>query len=235
MKKLKPNQHIIGGHTVSEKGILFSTEMVKAILEDRKTQTRRVVKDEFCREWLAAFPEGKRSLPKYCPYGKPGDLLYVRETWCNPTGSEIDSSSICYKADWSEGITSHKKNKGIWKPSLHLPKAGSRIWVMIEDIRVERVQEISEEDAKSEGIRRIGTDSEMSYKSYAVNYEVGVFPYVSFLTLWQKINGRDSWDANPWVWVVKFRVLSKTGRPSDEAISSNLEEIINLKSESQNG
>ena len=216
MAKLKPNQFLMDGHVITERPILYQTEMVKANLEDRKTKTRRIVKDEFLREWLAAFPLSKNLLNKHCPYGKPGDLLWVRETHCEWMGM------YQYRADTNDDDAIAR-----WKPSIHMPKEASRIWVMIEDIRVERVLDITEEDAKAEGIEPTKKDSKTGlqyYKHY--KYAVLSTPIQSFKSLWISINGEDSWNSNPWVWVIKYRILSKTRRPSDEVISYHLKEIL---------
>ena len=96
-----------------------------------------------------------------------------------------------------------------------MPKAAARIWLRITDVRAERLQNISEEDAISEGIERnpkAPKEIMVCYKSYISN-DYNVYPCVSFSTLWQLINGRESWDQNPWVWVVSFEVVSKTGKP----------------------
>lgn len=215
--KLKPNQfYLPSGQLITEHPILFQKEMVQANLENRKNQTRRTVKDEFLREWLASFPLSKNLLNKHCPYGKPGDLLYVRETFIK---SEYATDLYYYKTDG--GVS------GKWKQSIHLPKSGSRIWAMVEDIRVERVKDISEEDAKAEGIEPTKKDSRTGLQ-YFKNYLDSTLsnPVQSFQSLWASINGRASWDANPWVWVIKYRILSKTGRPSMEVIEKNYLELM---------
>ena len=174
--------------------ILFSTPMVQAILEGRKTQTRRVVKGEALK-WLepdmftpefVANPENS-----LCPYGQPGDLLWVRETWINQDG---DYKFLADNLDW----------KGImkFKPSIYMPKEAARIWLKVVNVRVERLQEISEQDAIAEGVETLGL-----YPGYSVSSRG------KFEGLWNHINGAESWDANPWVWVVEFEVLSTTGRP----------------------
>jgi len=167
--------------------ILFSTTMVQAILNGSKTMTRRVVKN------FAATYE--------CPYGQIGDVLWVRETHQYTDASLNFQPGYVYKAtdpDW-ETMEGWK-----WNPSIHMPKAACRLWLKVTNVRVERLQDISEEDAIAEGIERINPEGLLAFKSYAVDYPATVFPYVSFQTLWHKINGRESWEANPWVWVIEF-------------------------------
>lgn len=107
-----------------------------------------------------------------------------------------------------------------------MPKAASRIWLMVEEIRVERLQDISEEDAVAEGIKELGIYSFPIYKDYLNSGMDGYqTPQWSFRSLWISINGQVSLSENPWVWVVKFRVLSKTGRPSDQVIEQNWKEV----------
>jgi hypothetical protein len=105
-----------------------------------------------------------------------------------------------------------------WKPSIHMPKDAARIWLMLEDIRPQRLQDITEQDAIAEGILPIDQHGQLVWKRYDENATVTSSPIVSFWSLWSSINGEDSWQHNPWVWVVKFRVLSTTGRPSIKQI-----------------
>jgi hypothetical protein len=217
----------------AERPILFQTDMVKAILEGRKTQTRRAIKDQ---------PTGDESInlrdvflhnPEYfykiCKYGKPGDLLWVRETMIYNKNSE----SYWPKAEgYFNSDSSYEKTV----PSIHMPKSAARRWLMIEDIRVERVQEITEQDAKAEGViywieTRLKSQP-IRYKVYD-NTDPEAFytscPKHSFETLWISINGEESWNTNPWVWVIQFRVLSTTGKPSDEQIQQNLSALAALR------
>jgi hypothetical protein len=234
----------------AERPILFQTEMVKAILEGRKTQTRR--DNKIANQWDPIWQVSKESdqswcmrtgsqysVPYFkCPYGQPGDMLWVRETWGQPYLEEdLANCKYLYKADWNainqvkQAIVGER-----WKPSIHMPKSASRIWLMIEDIRVERVQDINESDARAEGVAYIKSDKffHTGYLNYLKrdlddpNYMLAMN---SFASLWIMINGEESWNENPWVWVVQFRVLSMTGRPSDEVIAGAYEEVVNLKSE----
>lgn len=221
-------------NNIKERPILFQTEMVKAILEGRKTQTRRKIQTIFSdvcekdngQKWPWWSDEYGDDFWMLCKYGKPGDLLWVRETWGKPYLEEdLATCKYLYKADWNEINQVKQALVGErWKPSIHLPKSASRIWLMIEDIRVERVQEISEEDAILEGIEKVELDSQPKWKRYDEGF-CTMYPTISFKSLWHSINGEESWNSNPWVWVIKFRVLSKTGRPSDEVIHQNLSEL----------
>ena len=235
MAKLKPNQfEYRPGMVITERPILCQTDMVQAILEDRKTQTRRGFhqasyltnetqsfrgmgfingrEDQYA---AAIGTENFRTIHK-SKYGKPGDLLWVRETWA-PLG-EKPNHNWMYKSDVSQHYSK-------WKPSIHMPKDASRIWLMIEEIRVERVQDISEEDAIAEGIQRIDQHGVEVWRRYDDKNTVTMSPMISFWSLWSSINGEESWDSNPWVWVIKFRVLSKTGRPSLQEIERNYFEV----------
>jgi hypothetical protein len=261
---------------IKERPILFQTEMVKAILEGRKTQTRRTKGlDEINRDpnhWsrigdprkntVRFWDSRKESNPNplaihygfrepygllhyvKSPYGKPGDLLWVRESWTEAGRFESDfyanSEVNAYRTkdayffpNWKQLDTSHWNwDKLKWKPSIHMPKDSARIWLIIEDIRVERVQEINEKDAKDEGVKYIESNNffERGYKNYLTrdlddpNYCRAVN---SFKTLWISINGQNSFDSNPWVWVIQFRVLSTTGKPNEELIHANYKEVNN--------
>lgn len=215
--------------------ILFSTPMVQAELDGRKTNTRRLknlkVINENPDKW--SFQEKFTHVGKYerdkhvyrfvdgegsfmdilCPYGRPGDLLWVRETWA-PAWNQV-----LYKANERYGKYEGQK----WKPSIHMPKKAARIWLQVEGVRVERLQDISEEDAIAEGIeKKPGSTSstKFDYRHYEYEGSYNVDAKVSFRTLWEKINGADSWAANPFAWVVKFNVLSTTGKPDLKSIKA---------------
>jgi hypothetical protein len=252
MAKLRPNQFYLPcGALITELPILFQTQMVQAILSGRKTKTRRsttaleaydkshapheFVRDEFREDhWdffsVSCFAWGQVENPNIkSAYGKPGDLLWVKETWKKADFPESDGP-FEYRASLEN--PNALWNKGIWKPSIHMPKTASRIWLMIEDIRVERLQDISEEDAIAEGIERwVETrmkSQPMHYKVYTDSDPEALYtssPKDSFETLWISINGEESWNANPWVWVIQYRILSKTGRPSMDVIEKNYLEV----------
>lgn len=221
--------------TRSEKPILFSAPMVQAILAGRKTQTRRILKPiprlsesvDNCAKYLNEYSDFK---DRYCPYGKPGDLLWVRETHA-PTSPEYlhkESKLPCiYKASIEKKYSAETKKimndmGWKWKPSIHMKKEYARIWLEVEEIKVNRLQDISSEDAVAEGILPLAmsamqlADSEQLYFDYTQPKQLfneGLPPFWSFNSLWCSINGGDSWETNPWVWKVKFKELSRTGKP----------------------
>lgn len=203
---------------MKERPILFNGEMVKAILEGRKTQTRRVIKlrihevgkisqitvDEI-GVWQGKNPMSLMS----CPYGKPGDRLWVRETFAYVSCGENDKGAIkkgengiypIGEYDWDfykiryAATEDNCDWEGGWKPSIYIPRWASRINLEITDVRVERVQDISEEDAQSEGVE---------FEENSPSYEYsGLFAH-----LWNSINQKRGygWDKNPWVWVIEFK------------------------------
>ncbi len=235
--------------TRKEIGMLYSTPMVRALLDGRKGQTRRTTgleyvnaePESFSFRGMVSNPElsgidkmgdlvpvktngyfaeftGGQWLAK-CPYGKPGDLLYVREKWAlhhedfRPAGFATDDVSVVAQ-------TSELKADGtpLWKPGIHLPKNYSRIWLLVEEVRVERLQDITEADAWAEGCLPGKPTDNGGYFPALEEHEKGKGQYgwedarEWYNWLWEDINGSGSWDANPWVWVVRFRVLSTTGR-----------------------
>lgn len=184
---------------MKEHPILFSGPMVRAILEGRKTQTRRVVKPQFGQLWGCGIRHGETVISanvdimtKYgtwkwinCPYGQPGDLLWVRETWCFRNGHMIASKEcIQYKAEGFDPIYDSR-----WHPSIHMPRWASRLTLRITDIRVHRIQEIKDDDCIAEGV--VGA--------------YGLGPWDAFQEIWDSINGkRAPWESNPWVWAITF-------------------------------
>lgn len=208
---------------VKSRPILFSGPMVRAILEGRKTQTRRTVKladswDVFPNYAGECWPVRKRGneLQRMrCPYGQVGDRLWVRETWMPfDEDHRIGECWHAYRADTTEEGEEIRKEyiragyKYQWRPSIHMPRWASRITLKIFDIRVERLQSISNDDCVAEGITANGKGVRMSDGSYA---QAGRFEAKSstvrqlYSELWETINGPGSWSANPWVWVVSFR------------------------------
>lgn len=208
---------------MTQRPILFNTEMVKAILSGRKTETRRVIKPqpdnnplwrtrEFGRNFgghiAIVDPDG---VQHNCPYGAVGDELYVRETFAplsavrtQDPGSTALRDGAFYKTDYDYKYALNHDDgtefKG-WKPSIHMPKKFSRITLKIKEIRVERVQEITEAGAEAEGIDVDIVD---------VNgFKVSGTWTDSFHLLWNSINLKRGfgWDSNPWVWVVRFEVV----------------------------
>lgn len=209
--------------------IIFSSEMVRALLNGTKTQTRRIVKPQpelngsGLYKWskkkvaLQTDEEGLKDkvlgVPAWANY-QPGDLLYVRETWIEACLSEDgegpvdgDSWKYYYKADdeWTNHDWHHPDKDGPqdgprWRPSIHLPKEASRIWLRVTDVSVERLQDISEADALAEGVDRTKCNGDWECP-----------PSEVFMELWTRINGKESTAANPFVWKITFEVVSTTG------------------------
>lgn len=196
--------------------ILFNGGMVRALLGGRKTQTRRVVKPQptelgfsYINGSLWASPcniDGLIDVNARCPYGQSGDLLWVRESWATRLDRDhlpprdLNPGTVGY---WADGPgkccqTGCAGAAGRVRASMHMPRWASRITLKITDIRVERVQDISEGDALAEGIAGAGI-------CYGISpAEANVLQYK---TLWNSIN--DNWDENPFVWVVEFEVIKK--------------------------
>jgi hypothetical protein len=209
---------------MKETGILFTGEEVRAILDGRKTQTRRVVKSPVSASQgkLPHNPMVKQNgswyLPtEYSPYGKIGDTLWVRETWGydpNDTVMETrDKSYIFYRAD--EDAFAHPWPWG-WRPSTNMPRWASRIALEIVSVRVERVQSITRDDAISEGlysfVSNLGARNSSPVRFYAPNsHDDGGYmnPIEAVESLWDSINSKRGygWDVNPWVWVIEFEVV----------------------------
>lgn len=193
---------------MKESGIIFNTEMVRAILEGRKTVTRRpIIKTEipghrvnyailngrhmFCLNNHEKSDPCVYDYEVKCPFGQIGDMLYVRETFQRVVGTHGESMEIIYAEDYSQ--LNYEKLKP-WKPSIHMPKWAARIWLEITDIRVERVQEITEEQTSKEGIKRpCGWRFNINYKE-------------QFSVVWNSLYY--SWSENPWVWVIEFKVVN---------------------------
>lgn len=220
---------------MKERPILFSAPMVSAILEGRKTQTRRVINPQPEGKTLQSNLDGKwlnkkfnglllpkiEDLPIHCPYGKIGDRLWVRETWS--TVNLYGEIALAYKADgevtrvvenesfqdedglinyddprlekysfaaWADDLLEGKE--GNWKPSIHMPRWVSRILLEITNVHVEQLQDISESDCLKEGV---GSPILRDCKK------------PKFMQLWESINGTGSWNKNPWVWVVEFKII----------------------------
>jgi len=207
---------------MKERPILFKGDMVRAILEGRKTQTRRVVKlpikcpDTGCELAgceLAGSPFDVTD--RTCPYGQLGDGLWVRETFGVLDADHQTPDCKCYyKADCREGSESDSLRKEYgykYKPSIHMPRWASRITLEIVSVRVERLNEISEADSAAEGITDGGCMN-CGNSSHPVDCGCG-FPLPSykesFISLWESINGAGSWQQNPWVWVVEFKKVAE--------------------------
>ena len=205
---------------MKERPILFNGAMVRAILSGQKTQTRRVVKG-MALEWLqpAMFTPEFVADPfnGMCPYGQPGDRLWVRECFADPCyrTTDKDSETVLYRAD-GKGIGEFGMDEIRWKPSIHMPRWACRIVLEIVSVRVERLNDISEADALAEGI--LADSFEYGVQRYFRNYRLTdeeastqqalTCPIESFRSLWESINGHESWQANPWVWVVEFKRIA---------------------------
>ena len=180
--------------------ILFTGEMVRAILAGSKTQTRRIYKRRFMGEWINNPPGGLREkvLLTDCPYGVPGDLLWVRETWgaWPYAGGGVQLDSVRYRATDNPPEDLH--NAWRWRPSIHMPRELSRLTLRIINVRVERVQDISESDALEEGIEQINEAPVPGHFDYRAREK--------FSGLWDSINEKRgySWESNPWVWVIDW-------------------------------
>lgn len=205
---------------MKERPILFNSEMVRAILEGRKTQTMRVVKgktivqkenlqkahgfgfDEGIGQWSAQMHGQFIDEGFSCPHGKPGDHLWVRETW--GIGQQCkDGPDYWYRA-------TEERSAPRWRPSIHMPRKASRIQLEITNVRVERLQSISEKDAEAEGINYFRNET----NSYGwgpceepAPEGAGYLRKWAFKQLWDSINEKRGfgWDTNPWVWVIEFK------------------------------
>lgn len=210
------------------KPCLFNTEMVRAILEGRKTVTRRVVKEPYYIDGSVLLPESGFCMHRGThvtdgmPYPDslyhPGDILYVRETWC-PFDSEhvINGVKYAYKADSTPESERVRKDFGYkWCPPIHMPREAARIFLRVTDVRVERLQEITELDIlEKEGTTVEFPQPKPSYMSLAYT-ETRLKPAVrkAFADLWDNtIKKADlpryGWEANPWVWVIEFKRCEK--------------------------
>ncbi|HEE0788209.1 TPA: hypothetical protein ACXRZ6_001782 [Klebsiella variicola subsp. variicola] len=221
---------------MKERGMIFNGEMVRAILDGRKTQTRRIVKGtdgavKFCKEWDINGEEifvvlGEKDHTGMnpvlgaisCPFGAVGDRIWVRETFQGPLVHEelfeeysaypekFETPEYCeYAADSGvrpEYCDLDDNLRHGWRPSIHMPRWASRILLEITDVRVERLNAISQEDAQAEGMELTGWRP--TYSDPDSGGEV-MTPYDNFAELWSSIYGDESWKANPWVWVIEFK------------------------------
>lgn len=200
---------------MNQRPILFSTDMVNAILYGRKTMTRRKVEGEALKFLRSNFsPQFVAENTNLCKYGKVGDLLWVRETWQHTSNFGInpldETTGYIFKAsengkDWQEKTEGWK-----WKSSLFMPKDAARIWLEITGIRVERLKDITEKDAIAEGIEKLSMQvlNKPLYMDY-MGDEPKYNPIDSFKSLWQSINSYESWEENPFVWVIEFKHIKK--------------------------
>lgn len=192
--------------------ILFSTPMVEAILSGQKTMTRRILKVKGCKPFIPDNTWDIDTISKwnkdFNPYGKVGDILWVRETFSNGNIENKKHTGFRYKAD-DESFNVK------WKPSLFMPKDACRIFLEITEIRVERLQEISNEDCINEGIKREifpPTGKQYFYFYPCKDLRDDSYldcPKTSFYSLWKSINGQKNWDDNPFVWVISFKRVER--------------------------
>ena len=207
------------------KPILFNTEMVKAILNGRKTVTRRIVKPQppenarmdFSDKYGVAFDYATSPYPmpdekiSYRPPYIPGDVLYIRETWAKPFLP--DSDELHYRADYSRADKvlregpypdSKRVTDVRWRPSIHMPKDAARIFLRVTNVRVERLQEITDEGAKAEGANNgIGVSDKMRVTA------IQRFQRIWDSTIKPADQLKYGWDANPYVWVIEFERCEK--------------------------
>ncbi|MDW3682986.1 hypothetical protein RA280_14760 [Cupriavidus sp. CV2] len=214
-----------------EHPIRFSGAMVRAILDDRKTQTRQIMKPQPTPgldgwDWSWPIPgknvtpgtfdrwraDAKNPLsPRYCPYGKPGDRLWVRETHRavypqDPTYNGGEPIEYDYRATYKPGDRLCDPTR--WTPSIHMPRAACRLVLEVTRVRVERLNDCSFEDALAEGIpdyRQMLTEQCTHGESADACARRLRWPQRQYALLWDEINGAGAWEANPWVWVVEFR------------------------------
>ena len=201
---------------MKETGLMFKAPQVRALLDGRKTQTRRIAKpvrhpdlgNVYSPGALVLEHEPQHVINRACPYGQPGDRIYVRETARSCRAYEVQGyppSQWGNKPIWFEADGTPPGAETAWAtkatPAIHLPMFAARIWLEVASVRVERIQEITPDDCIAEGAWPV-EQRELGRGHEAVS---------AFRTLWESTGG--DWDANPWVWAIDFKVLSTTGRP----------------------
>ncbi|HBR5625897.1 TPA: hypothetical protein MNL42_005151 [Klebsiella pneumoniae] len=210
---------------MKERGMIFNGEMVRAILDGRKTQTRRPIKWKQTRFTEIGEREDGSKWPwsedaehacdfwHPCPFGAVGDRIWVREAF-RVHSRATDVATLVYKASernsWTEqtrrvpvAVCNKPATPEKWTPSLHMPRWASRILLEITDVRVERLNSIHDVDAMREGIQNLTT---CSHADFGIPGVVNAqHPVRAFQLLWESIYGAVSWRANPWVWVIEFK------------------------------
>lgn len=218
------------------KPILFNTEMVRAILDGRKTCTRRLVKflpgensqwTGYIKDGLMLYNGRNEPCIRKVPY-QPGDIMYVRETWqylyeldgneqiIEGTGKYYYAATDTIPFDTYVDASGVTHERVPWHPSIHMPKEAARIWLKVTDVRVERLQEITPKGAESEGVGNLFYD-DIGYgeKNYGteVDPEYGIakeqFAWLWESTIKKSDLDRYGWDANPWVWIIEFERCEK--------------------------
>lgn len=228
---------------MKEYPIIFSSAMIRAILNGSKTQTRRIIlpwPDAWIRGSDGTFkvpmkktnkkPGANRAIwqeddgtcyeTMKCPYGQEGDRLWVRESWAQQL-----SGKFIYKADYPDGFAADQTATGAWKPSIHMPRSVCRILLQVEEIRAERLMDITEEDAMAEGVQKLFSDQDINFPNYKAELDLKPMPYKNYLwpkfaafsscttakqsfhTLWRAIHGPDPVYENPWVRAITFKLL----------------------------
>ena len=213
--------------------ILFNTDMVRAILDGRKTVTRRVIKPQPAPDLKyklgICFDGDRKDIGKFAfclsscgeimhfvsPPCFPGDILYVRETWAEIKNTDSSRIKYVYRATdtYPFGVKGYIV-KFKWRPSIHMPKKAARIWLKVTDVRVERLQDMSRDDAIKEGIHYCECPDGYTWKEQADMNKCYITTMWAMKALWNstiKKSGIDlyGWDANPWVWVIEFELCEK--------------------------
>ena len=210
---------------MKERPIIFSAPLVRAILSGAKTQTRRVVKrysadcigwfDDGDGLWAQRFIDPSSGRPYLkswrdrCPHGRPGDRLWVRETWKHIEGGAIYDASGGIVDSFDDEII-YRANRpnhlyGPWRSARYMPRWASRLTLEITDVRVERLQDISEADAVAEGCKPIRPELVQD----GLIVRPGRSAVEEFRLVWEEIHGGGSWEKNPWVWVIEFKKLEQ--------------------------
>lgn len=196
---------------MKERPIFMKGELVRALLDGSKTQTRRIVKPQPYDLTYMAEEGVRRNFATLCPYGQPGDRLWGRETWrgvvkISPPHAVMPEYGVArYVPDQEhceriEYAATQERDGEPWRPSIHMPRWASRILLEIVSVRVEQLKDISESDARAEGV--------IIEECHMNGYCAGEFlpPAVrAFRDLWQSLNGAGNWEANPFVWAIEFK------------------------------
>lgn len=219
---------------MKERGMIFNGEMTRAILDGRKTQTRRIMKvqpsedftpmnmaleTDYKARWYTpgivdkdgylqpaskeVFGVSNENEGYSCPFGAVGDRIWVRETWNKYGGL------LTYRADhdWIDDMRKQTVCTARWVPSIHMPRWASRILLEITNVRVEQLNVISERDAQAEGVAKLQGGFWQHYQPGWTQHQLSARG--SFVTLWKSIYGEESWNSNPWVWVIEFKRLEE--------------------------